>query len=83
MLLEKNYLLWLDYRKIKLKESEIRMSEAKKTTADALQELEASLQQLEKSVQDKSRTVARLKQSARTSIEKIDRLTAILSQAAK
>lgn len=59
------------------------MSEAKKTTADALDALELSLQQLEKSAQEKSLSVARLKQSARTSIEKIDRLTATLTQAEK
>ncbi len=59
------------------------MSEAKKTTADALDALELSLQQLEKSAREKSLSVARLKQSARTSIEKIDRLTATLTQAEK
>lgn len=56
------------------------MSEAKKTTADALDALELSLQQLEKSAREKSLSVAQLKQSARTSIEKIDRLTAILKR---
>lgn len=59
------------------------MTEAKKTTADALDALELSLQQLEKSAREKSLSVARLKQSARTSIEKIDRLTATLTQAEK
>lgn len=59
------------------------MSEAKKTTATALDELELSLQKLEKAAQEKSRFITRLKQSARTSIEKIDHLTATLTQAEK
>lgn len=59
------------------------MSEAKKTTAAALDELEISLQKLELAAKEKSLSVARLKQSARTSIEKIDKLTATLNQVIK
>lgn len=59
------------------------MNEAKKTTDAALDELELSLQRLESVAQKKSLTVAKLKQSALTSIEKIDRLAATLTQAAK
>ena len=59
------------------------MSEAKKTTDAALDALELSLQRLEKSAREKSLSTARLKQSARTAIEKIDRLTAILNRTEK
>ena len=52
-------------------------------TADALDALELSLQRLEKSAREKSLSTARLKQSARTAIEKIDRLTAILNRTEK
>lgn len=58
------------------------MSETEKSVAEnALDEIEKSLRQLEETIRQKAQDVNKLRNSARSSIERIDRLVESLNKA--